>query len=372
LAVNKSTNTPAAKEKKQQRSAWSKVTTMGIDLGDRFSYYCAIDDAGKTVLEGRVATTAGALQLQFGSIGSKTIAIETGTHSPWVSRLLSALGHDVIVANSRKLRLIYENRTKDDRVDAEYLARLARFDRKLLCEVQHRSETAQSDLALLRSRDAIVATRTRLISHVRGSVKSLGVRLPASGANGFHKNVVDAIPSAVRAVLLPLLDLIAQLTLQIRAFDRRVERVIRDNYPQAQRLLQVRGVGPITALAFILTLEDHRRFRRSRSVGPFIGLVPARDDSGQHRPQKRISKQGDPFLRRLRVGCAHYILGPFGADCDLRRHGLAIAARGGKNAKKRAAVAVARKLGVLLHRLWAGGAKYDPLFNAKHHQTVAA
>jgi transposase len=371
LAVKKSTNTSTVKQTKQQRSAWSKVTTIGIDLGDRYSYYCAIDDAGETVFEGRVATTAGGFQLQFGGVGPKTIAVETGTHSPWVSRLLSSLGHEVIVANSRKLRLIYENRTKSDRVDAESLARIARLDRKLLCEVQHRSEAAQADLALLRSRDAIVATRTRLISHVRGSVKSLGVRLPASSSNGFQKNVSGAIPQSVRAVLLPLVDLIAQLTKQIKAFDRRAERLIRDSYPQAQRLLQVRGVGPITALAFILTLEDHRRFRRSRSVGPFIGLVPAREDSGQSRPQKRISKQGDAFLRRLLVGCAHYIMGPFGVDCDLRRHGLAMAARGGKNAKKRAAVAVARKLGVLLHRLWSSEDDYDPLFNAKQHQLVA-
>ena len=370
--MKKSTNTSTVKQTRQQRSMWGRVRTIGIDLGDRFSYFCAIDEAGETVFEGRVATTGGAFQLQFGTIGPKTIAIETGTHSPWVSRLLSSLGHEVIVANSRKLRLIYENRTKSDRVDAEYLARVARLDRKLLGEVRHRSETAQADLALLRSRDAIVAMRTRLINHVRGSVKSLGVRLPSSSSNGFRKNVVDAIPPFIRAVLLPLVDLVAQLTKQIKVFDRRAEQLIRDRYPQAQRLLQVRGVGPITALAFILTLEDHRRFPRSRSVGPFIGLVPAREDSGERRPQKRISKQGDPFLRRLLVGCAHYILGPFGTDCDLRRHGLTMAARGGKNAKKRAAVAVARKLGVLLHRLWSSEVAYDPLFNAKQRQTVAA
>lgn len=348
------------------------MTTIGIDLGDRFSHYCAIDAAGEVVLQGRVPTTAAAFEVEFKAKGSKRIAIETGTHSPWVSRLLISLGHEVIVANARKLRLIYENRRKNDRVDAEYLARLARLDPKLLAAVRHRSESAQRDLALLRSRDAIVATRTRLISHVRGTVKSLGTRLPASGADSFDKKVADAIPEGVRPILTPLLEVIAKLTEQIRAFDRHAERLIRDVYPQASRLLQVRGVGPITALTFVLTLEDHARFRRSRSVGAWVGLVPAREDSGKLQPQKRISKEGDAYLRRLLVGCAHYILGPFGVDCDLRRHGIALAARGGKNAKKRAGVAVARKLAVLLHRLWATGDEYDPLFNAKRQQRIAA
>jgi transposase len=114
----------------------------------------------------------------------------------------------------------------------------------------------------------------------------------------------------------------------------------------------VEGVGTLTALTFVLTLEDPYRFEKSRSVGAYLGLVPATDQSGDRDPQKRISKEGDEMLRKLLVGSAHYILGPLGKDSDLRRHGERIASRGGKNAKKRAAVGVARKLSVLLHRLW--------------------
>jgi transposase len=133
-------------------------------------------------------------------------------------------------------------------------------------------------------------------------------------------------------------------------------------------LRQVEGVGPLTALTFVLTLEDPYRFEKSRSVGAYLGLVPASDKSGDRDPQRRISKEGDEMLRKLLVGSAHYILGPFGGDSDLRRHGEKIASRGAKNAKKRAAVAVARKLAVLLHRLWVTGEVYDPLYNAHRSQ----
>jgi transposase len=130
-------------------------------------------------------------------------------------------------------------------------------------------------------------------------------------------------------------------------------------------LRQVEGVGALTALTFVLTLEDPHRFEKSRSVGAYLGLVPGKDQSGDRDPQKRISKEGDEMLRKLLVGSAHYVLGPFGSDSDLRRHGEKIASRGGKNAKKRAAVAVARKLSVLLHRLWVSGDVYDPFHNAR-------
>ena len=124
---------------------------------------------------------------------------------------------------------------------------------------------------------------------------------------------------------------------------------------------QVKGVGPITALAYGLTLENAEHFAKSRAVGPYLGLVPKQEDSGESQPQLGISKAGDTMVRKLLVGSAHYILGPFGPDTDLRGYGLRLCERGGKNAKKRAAVAVARKLAVLLHRLWVSGEVYEPL-----------
>jgi transposase len=166
------------------------------------------------------------------------------------------------------------------------------------------------------------------------------------------------------------LEQIGSLTQRIRDYERRLETICQERYPETELLRQVEGIGPLTALTFVLTLEDPYRFEKSRCVGAYLGLVPASDQSGDRDPQKRITKEGDEMLRRLLVGSAHYITGPFGSDSDLRRHGEKIASRGGKNAKKRAAVAVARKLAVLLHRLWVSGEVYDPLYNTHRRQEL--
>ena len=296
------------------------------------------------------------------------IAIEAGTHSPWASRVLEECGHEVLVANARKLRLIYANKRKTDEIDAENLARLARLDPKLLYPLKHRGEESQAHMALIRSRETLVGTRTQLVNHVRGTVKSFGHRLPKCPARSFHKNAPEHIPEALLPALGPVLEQIGSLTERIRDYERRLETIAKDHYPETEHLRQVEGIGPLTALTFVLTLEDPYRFEKSRSVGAYLGLVPATDRSGDKDPQKRISKEGDEMLRKLLVGSAHYILGPFGSDSDLRRHGEKIASRGAKNAKKRAAVAVARKLAVLLHRLWVSGEVYDPLYNTHRRQ----
>lgn len=343
---------------------WKVVVAIGIDLGDRVSQYVALDNAGERVSEGRIPTTAEGFESRFGAIGAKVMAIETGTHSPWVCRLLRRLGHRVVVANSRKLRLIYENRKKNDKVDAEYLARLVRLDPKLLHPVEHRGEDAQRVVALLRARDVLVKSRSRWITHVRSAVKSVGLRVPACSAEAFVKRAEPIVPTELVEALDPILTMIGQLNEQLAAFDRRVERLAKTEYPDAVVLMQIKGVGALTAVAFIATIGDRDRFKKSRTVGAFLGLVPGQDQSSDSNPQQRITKEGNTYLRALLVSCAQYILGRYGEDCDLRRHGEAIAARGGKNAKKRAAVAVARKLAVLLHALWCTRATYEPLRNA--------
>jgi transposase len=360
-----------AKMKRTEGTRWERVTTIGIDLSDRTSQCCAIDSAGEIAAEFRVATDAAALEQTFRGIGRKTIAIETGTHSPWVSRLLRSFGHDVIVANARKLRFVYSNRQKDDRIDARSLARVARLDRNLLAEIHHRSEHAQSGLEMVHARDVVVAMRTRVANHVRGVVKSFGKRLPACTPSALARRAPASVPAALLPALQPLLEIIDALSVQIRHFDRAIERLATVEYPHVARLRQICGVGAVTGLAYALTIDDPSRFRHSRSVGAWLGLVPAKDDSGERRPQMPITKEGDHFVRRLLVGSAQYMLGPLAPDSDLRRHGLAIAARGGKNAKKRAVVAVARKLAVLLHRLWVTDAVYDPLFNARRRDIAA-
>jgi transposase len=349
------------------------MTTVGLDLGDKYSYLCLIDlQSGEVMEEGRLRTTPEAFKRRFSSERPlMRIAIEAGTHSPWVSRVLEECGHEVLVANPRKIRLIYANKRKTDEIDAENLARLARVDPKLLYPLKHRGEESQAHMALIRSREALVGCRTQLVNHVRGAVKSFGARLPKCPARSFHKNVLEHIPEALMPALGPIVEQISSLTQRIRDYDRQLETISKERYPETQLLRQVEGIGPLTALTFVLTLEDPYRFEKSRSVGAYLGLVPATDRSGDRDPQKRISKEGDEMLRKLLVGSAHYILGPFGSDSDLRRHGEKIASRGGKNSKKRAAVAVARKLAVLLHSLWVSGELYEPLRNA-HRSGVRA
>jgi transposase len=343
--------------------------TAGLDLGDKYSYLCLIDtQSGEVVEEGRLRTSPEVFRRRFCSERHLRIATETGTHSPWASRVLEECGHEVLVANARKLRLIYANKRKTDEVDAENLARLARLDPKLLYPLKHRGEESQTHMALIRSRQALVGSRTQLVNHVRGAVKSFGARLPRCPARSFHNKAPEHIPEALWPALGPILQTIGSLTQRIRDYERELETISREHYPETELLRQVEGIGPLTALTFVLTLEDPYRFERSRSVGAYLGLVPARDQSGDRDPQRHISKEGDEMLRKLLVGSSHYILGPFGSDSDLRRHGEKIASRGGKNAKKRAVVAVARKLSVLLHRLWVSGEVYDPLYNTHRRQ----
>jgi transposase len=338
--------------------------TAGLDLGDKYSYLCLIDQqSGEVMEEGRLRTTPETFRRRFASELPMRIAIEAGTHSPWASRVLEECGHEVLVANARKLRLIYANKRKTDEIDAENLARLARLDPKLLYPLKHRGEESQAHMTLIRSREALVSCRTQLVNHVRGAVKSFGARLPKCPARSFHKRASEHIPEALWPALGPILEQIGSLTQRIRDYERKLEEISKEHYPETELLRQVEGIGPLTALTFVLTVEDPYRFEKSRSVGAYLGLVPAQDKSGDRDPQKRISKEGDEMLRKLLVGSAHYILGPFGSDSDLRRHGQKIASRGGKNSKKRAVVAVARKLAVLLHSLWISGELYEPLRN---------
>lgn len=342
----------------------SRVATKlvcGLDLGDKDSHLCFCTAEGEIVERAKVATTTPALSRRFQRCAPMRIVLETGTHSPWVSRLLGQWGHEVIVANPRKVRLIGNSRRKNDRIDAQSLADLASVRPRLLYPIEHISAQAQQDRAVLQARDALVRARASLISHVRGLVKAIGSRLPSCSAEAFARKAQAALPDSLTPAVLPLLEQVAGMSTTIRAYDKQVKELLRTRYPQAAVLHQIRGVGPITALAFVLCLGDPERFSKSRQVGAYLGLVPAQRDSGQSTPQLGISKEGNPFVRRLLVQCAQYILGPFGEDSDLRRFGQRIAASGGKNAKKRAIVAVARKLSVVLHRLLVTQQAYLPL-----------
>lgn len=326
--------------------------TVGLDVSDRWTQVYGVDSHGTRVVEERIRTTPTALRAWFAGRPRLRVVLEVGTHSPWASRVLAACGHEVLVANARKFRLIYQNDRKSDRVDAASLARVGRMDPGLLGPIRHRSASAQADLGLLRARETLVRARTQLINHVRGAVKAVGGRLPTSSTPGFPQRVAPHLPDAVRPALEPLLTTVRHLTTQIRHYDRTLAELAEMRYPETRWLRQVTGVGPLTALCYVLTLEDPHRFRRSRAVAPYLGLCPREWASGERQGQRRITRAGDPMLRRLLVSAAQYILGPFGPQTALRRWGELLVARGGRFPKQRAVVAVARKLAGLLHSLW--------------------
>jgi transposase len=339
--------------------------TIGLDLGDRSTQCCVLGPDGEVLEQSSIPTTQAGLGRWFAGKDSARVILEAGSHSHWISRLLADLGHEVIIANPRMLHFIYGNDSKNDKADAAYLARVGRLDPALLKPIVHRGEATQADRALLRSREALVRTRASLVTHARATAKVFGVRLPRSSTGVFAQRVEAHVPEILRPALVPVLETIASLTAKIREFDRRINMLARTSYPDTALLTQVPGVGNLTALAYVLTLEDPTRFPKARAVGSYLGLRPRQRDSGDKRPQLRITKAGDVTLRYLLVECAQYMMSSRGVDTDLRRWGLKLAERGGKNAKKRAAVAVARKLSVLLLRLWVTGELYEPLRNVR-------
>src|SRR2546428_5124046 len=333
--------------------------TVGLDIGDRASRVYEVDAGGHRLREGTVATTRPGFTRYFESHVRCRVVLEVGTHSPWIAREIARFGHEVIVANPSAMYGRRRRSKRNDQMDAEFLARQGRADIQLLHPIQHRGAEAQRHLALIRARDQLVRARTKLVNHVRGAVKAVGSRIVSCSAEAFPRRASQDMPDELRLALAPLIEVIADLTCRIRDCDREV-RQLAVAYPETRRLQEPAGVGPLTAIAYVLLVEDPLRFAGSRDVGAYFGLVPRLDESSSSQPQLRISKAGDELGRRLLVSAAQYILGPFGPECDLRRFGLALSHRGGRNAKKRAVVAVARKLAVLLHRLWLTDEPYNP------------
>lgn len=355
--------------KYQQTITKQFETIIGIDLGDIKHAVCITDKDGNIEEETSVINRREDLEALTEQYPNALIAMEVGSHSPWISRLLATKGAEVIVANARKLRAIYQNDRKCDMLDARMLAKLVRVDRDLLSPIEHNSEETQQDFVSIKLRDCLVSQRVNIISNVRFIQKSLGIRLPSPSTPSFTKaarkylsdnDLLDTLET-----IEPSLKVIDELSAQIKALDKKIEAAIAEKYHQAERMTQVGGVGPVTSLTFVLTIEDPSRFPDPRDVGGYLGLVPKRDQSGETDKQLPISKAGNKYLRKLLVQSAQYILGAHGPDSDLRRYGLRLAARGGKAAKKKAVVAVARKLAVLLLVMWQKDCDYEPLKNAQ-------
>ncbi|MGA9669729.1 MAG: IS110 family transposase [Terracidiphilus sp.] len=333
--------------------------TMGIDVGDRYSHLCLLDEDGEVVERDRVRSSEAAFRRHFEGAPRLRIALECGTHSPWMSRLLKQFGHQVIVANARKIPTITESESKNDSRDAEQLALMAAFNPKLLSPLEHRSLVRQQDLNLIQARAVLVKARTMIVNALRGLVKSAGGRLPACSSESFPDRAAGAVPPALADVAGPLLEQIARFNLQIGTMDKQIEKLAA-KYPEIGTLRSTPGVGPLVAAAYVLTLDRPNAVPSSRSAGAFLGLRPGQSQSGDSNPEKRITRTGNTYLRCLLVQSAQYILGRFGPDSALRRWGLKLAASGGKRAKKRAIVAVARKLAVLLHSMWRSGQRFEP------------
>lgn len=337
--------------------------TIGIDLGDRKHAVCALDAKGDIIKEETINNNRGALTALSRRYPGALMVMEVGMHSPWISRFLKDLGHRVLVANPRKVRAIYQNERKCDKRDAELLARIARTDEKLLFPVEHVSEEMQRDLLQIKLRDNLVRQRVDIISSVRFTLKSLGIALPSPSSQSFARHTRKSLAgehASMLALIEPSLGVLDAMTEQIRTLEKSIEAMAAEKYPECEYLTQISGVGTLTSLTFILTIGDPTRFNRKRDVAAFLGLVPRRDQSGETDKHLRITKAGDSYLRKLLVGAAQYILGPFGPDTDLKRKGLKLAERGGPRAKRKAVVAVARNLAVLMLTLWYDEELYEP------------
>jgi len=294
----KKVSTAAAK---QIRNLSQPKLTIGLDLGDRTSWYCLLDEVGEVLQEQKLSTAPKAMREVFGAMPRCRIALETGMHSPWVSRVLSELGHEVIVAHARNVRLIGESRKKDDRLDAQTLARLARIDPQLLSPVKHRSAKAQGDLTVILARAGQVRARTALVNTARGLAKSYGERLRGCNVRNMNPEKAQGLSPELQRTLEPLLTALASLSEQIAEYNGQIEKLAQESYPQTALLKQVKGVGTLIALTFLLTLEDPRRFRKSRDVGCYLGLQPGRRNSGQSERQMHISKEATDLMVTLKA-----------------------------------------------------------------------
>ncbi len=336
-------------------------TYIGVDLGDKKHHVCVTDKHGVILKEFTITNDRAALRKLCEDYPKGAVAIEVGTHSPWISRFLTAEGMHVTVANARKLRAIYQNDRKCDQLDARMLAKLLRADADLLSPIQHGSEQAQKDLVAIKIRDSLVRQRTHICATVRGVIKSMGLRIPASSTESLHLNAGKFLAEhpALEPAITPALKSLESLTEQIKVYEKEIQKSAREHHPQAVKFQQIPSIGPITSMAFVLSIEDPHRFKDPRDVGAYLGLVPRRDQSGGTDKQLPISKAGNRYLRQLLVQCSQYLLGHFGPDCALREQGLKLAGKGGRAAKKKAVIAIARKLAVMMIAMWQKGGDYQ-------------
>lgn len=336
--------------------------TIGLDLGDRSTHVCVLDRDGEIVGETPLPTDRESIEALFNSVvaAQPRVIFEVGSQSRWVQKLARECGiNDILAVNPRKLALISKNLKKTDQNDAYLLARAGQALPELLSPIEHVSDEIYVERALMDSRLLLVQERTKLITRVRALAKTFGVKLQKCSTESFARNAPEQIPALLRPACHPLFALLELLDKQITAIEKACRKLIKEKYPIAAKLQRIGGVGEIVALYFVLAVADPSRIRNPRDIGAYFGLVPRKQQSGSSDPQLRITKAGNSGVRRLLVLAAHCLISR-GKDCALQRWALALCQRGGRNSKKRAIIALARKLAVVMLAIWKSGATYDP------------
>ena len=333
-------------------------TAIGIDVSDKTSKICVmakIAGERRIVEETTVATTKEAFSEYLATKDRKAaVTFETGAHCRWMAQLIRSMGFKVNVANPAKLRALTHSNSKNDRNDARELARYTLADVEMLHPVFLRPETHQQMIRLLEARLALVTTRTKLINEMRGFAKSMGFRIPKKDAAYFHLIDRTGWPRDLEAVCWPLMGVLKTIHMKIAAIEKQM-RELADTPEFAadvESVRQVVGVGFLCSVAYVAVLGgNYARFAKARDVGPYLGLVPRQDQSGDIDKQLPITKAGSTLLRALLTEAAQVALRDGIRMTDLKLKGLRIAERGGKNARKRAVTATVRGLAVTMMAL---------------------
>lgn len=349
----------------------SRAIVVGVDVSEKHLNLCEID-GDDAVCESRMANSSKKLLEHFQGKAKRRIIIEVGAHTRWIAELLEQLGHQVLIVDPRRTKLISGSLYKDDRIDAMTLAMLGRDAPALLKTVPLRRLESQMVLTLVRARASAVKGRTRIVNTVRGVLKPYGYTIPKDSRGAtFTAYIRETLDQALLRIVEPLLVLIETFNAQIKRYDDDVALVLPRLAPDTVHLTQINGVGALTVLYFVALIGDPHRFASNRDIGPYLGLCRKRQDSGDYKSELGITKAGDSLMRALLANCASYLLGPFGQDSDIRRWGLKKVGGGSRAEKKKAKIAVARKLAVVMLTLWKTGRPYTP-FHKSHEAKKAA
>jgi transposase len=332
---------------------------VGLDVSLRMTALCVVDESGGVIAEGKVASEPEALGgwLREHAPAARRIGMETGPLAVWLWNGLKERGLPVHVIDARHAKAgLTLQASKTDRNDARGLAQIMRTG--WFKEVQVKSTAAHLLRALLASRGMLVATRCALENQIRGLLKTFGLVLGKAGRRRFEVRLRELLAAEPRLgrLVTPLLEVRRSLVEQIQTYDRCLVAIAR-RHAVVRRLMSVPGVGAVTAVAFVAAIDDPSRFRRSRHVGAYFGLVPRRYQSGEVDRPGRISKAGDQLVRTLLYEAANALLTRSRQPSALKAWAEAIAARSGR---KKAKVALARRLAVMLHRLWRDGTAFVP------------